>query len=115
MTQPIRIDDSVTVEGEFGRVCESLLKAGSPWNAVNYPTGDARIDEFRDLTIDKAEFGGHVYLDKAPGMTLLAPARSVTPPLCARNSAMPWKSSIEMPPLFVCSASCARRGTCSSN
>ena len=33
---------------------------------------DARIDEFQSLTIDKAEFGGHVYLDKAPGMTLLA-------------------------------------------
>jgi hypothetical protein len=32
-------------EGEFGRVCESLLKAGSLWDAVNYPTGDARIDE----------------------------------------------------------------------
>jgi hypothetical protein len=34
--------------------------------------GNARIDEFRDLTIDKAEFDGHAYLDKAPGMTLLA-------------------------------------------
>ncbi|MBN8816163.1 MAG: hypothetical protein J0J06_12035 [Sphingomonas sp.] len=34
--------------------------------------GDAKIDEFSKLTIDKAEFDGHVYLDKAPGMTLLA-------------------------------------------
>ncbi len=34
--------------------------------------GDARIDEFSKLTIDKAEFDGHVYLDKAPGMTLLS-------------------------------------------
>ena len=34
--------------------------------------GDATIDEFAGLTIDKAVFGGHVYLDKAPGMTLLA-------------------------------------------
>jgi hypothetical protein len=33
---------------------------------------DARIDAFQALTIDKAEFGGHFYLDKAPGMTLLA-------------------------------------------
>lgn len=33
---------------------------------------DARIDDFAALTIDKAEFGGHVYLDKAPGMTLMA-------------------------------------------
>lgn len=40
--------------------------------------GDARIDEFKTLTIDKAEFDGHVYLDKAPGMTLLAlPATAV--------------------------------------
>ena len=31
-----------------------------------------RIDAYRDLTIDHAQFGGHVYLDKAPGMTLLA-------------------------------------------
>jgi hypothetical protein len=34
--------------------------------------GDATIDEFRDLTIDKAIFGPHAYLDKAPGMTLMA-------------------------------------------
>jgi hypothetical protein len=34
--------------------------------------GDARIDGWAPLTIDKAVFDGHVYLDKAPGMTLLA-------------------------------------------
>lgn len=34
--------------------------------------GDATIDEFADATIDKARFGDHVYLDKAPGMTLMA-------------------------------------------
>jgi len=34
--------------------------------------GDATIDEFAPLTIDKAMFGGHVYLDKPPGMTLMA-------------------------------------------
>lgn len=34
--------------------------------------GDATIDEFAHLTIDEARFGGHVYLDKAPGMTLMA-------------------------------------------
>lgn len=34
--------------------------------------GDARIDDFQALTIDKAEFGGHFYMDKAPGMTLLS-------------------------------------------
>jgi len=47
--------------------------------------GDARIDEFRNLTIDKAEFDGHVYLDKAPGMTLLAlPAVAVAGHVTAR-------------------------------
>ncbi|HEU0066554.1 MAG TPA: hypothetical protein VFQ57_04870 [Sphingomonas sp.] len=34
--------------------------------------GDATIDEYADLTIDKARFGSHTYLDKAPGMTLMA-------------------------------------------
>jgi hypothetical protein len=48
--------------------------------------GDARIDKYQALTIDKAEFDGHFYMDKAPGMTLLAlPAMAVAdhvgPPL----------------------------------
>ena len=34
--------------------------------------GDATIDEYAELTIDKAKFGDHYYLDKAPGMTLMA-------------------------------------------
>lgn len=34
--------------------------------------GDATIDEYAALTIDKAQFGDHVYLDKAPGVTLMA-------------------------------------------
>lgn len=34
--------------------------------------GDATIDEFAPLTIDRAQFGAHVYTDKAPGMTLMA-------------------------------------------
>lgn len=34
--------------------------------------GDATIDAFAPLTIDKAVFGDHVYMDKAPGMTLMA-------------------------------------------
>ena len=33
---------------------------------------DATIDEFASLTIDKAVFDGHAFLDKAPGMTLMA-------------------------------------------
>lgn len=41
--------------------------------------GDATIDEWSALTIDKAVFDGHLYLDKAPGMTLMAlPAVAVT-------------------------------------
>lgn len=34
--------------------------------------GDATIDRFQHLTIDKARFGPHFYLDKPPGMTLMA-------------------------------------------
>lgn len=33
--------------------------------------GDAAIDPFSHLSIDKAQFGSHTYLDKAPGMTLM--------------------------------------------
>jgi ankyrin repeat protein len=32
-------------DGEFGRVAKSLIEAGSPWDALHYPTGDARLDE----------------------------------------------------------------------
>ncbi|WP_238542220.1 hypothetical protein [Sphingomonas sp. PAMC 26621] len=38
--------------------------------------GDARIDRYQSLTIDKAQFGNgaarHYYMDKAPGMTVMA-------------------------------------------
>jgi len=54
----------------------------SPYNANNstrmfaaislVEQHDATIDEFSDLTIDKAKFGKHTYLDKAPGMTIMA-------------------------------------------
>jgi hypothetical protein len=60
--------------------------------------GDARIDEFRNLTIDKAEFDGHVYLDKAPGMTLLAlPAMAVAGHVSARPPIPPtvWDRNFE--------------------
>jgi ankyrin repeat protein len=32
-------------EGEFGRVARSLIEAGSPWDALDYPTGDAQLDD----------------------------------------------------------------------
>lgn len=35
-------------------------------------TGSARIDPYAAMTIDKARFDGHLYMDKAPGMTLMA-------------------------------------------
>lgn len=49
--------------------------------------GDATIDEFAHLTIDKASFDGHVYLDKAPGMTLMAlPAVALADALTGERS-----------------------------
>jgi hypothetical protein len=52
---------------------------GNPNNATRLfaaislvENGDATIDEFAELTIDKARFGDHFYLDKAPGTTLMA-------------------------------------------
>lgn len=35
-------------------------------------TGSARITPYGAMTIDKAQFGGDLYMDKAPGMTLMA-------------------------------------------
>ena len=32
-------------EGDFGRVAKSLLDAGASWHNLEYPTGDARIDD----------------------------------------------------------------------
>jgi ankyrin repeat protein len=32
-------------EGEFGRVVKSLLDAGSPWDALDFPMGDPQIDD----------------------------------------------------------------------
>ncbi|RZM11704.1 MAG: hypothetical protein EOP68_03055, partial [Sphingomonas sp.] len=50
--------------------------------------GDATIDQFAPLTIDKATFGGHAYLDKAPGMTLMA-----LPAVAAVNASSGWRSA----------------------
>ncbi|WEJ98615.1 MAG: hypothetical protein P0Y59_16920 [Candidatus Sphingomonas phytovorans] len=57
--------------------------------------GDATIDEFRTLTIDKAEFGKHTYLDKAPGMTIMAmPAVWIADTLTG-TSVAPYAKTIE--------------------
>jgi hypothetical protein len=55
--------------------------------------GDATIDEFVPLTIDFARFGSHYYLDKAPGMTLMAlPAVAVVTALSGvRSGAVPLR------------------------
>jgi len=50
--------------------------------------GDATIDQFAPLTIDKATFGAHAYLDKAPGMTLMA-----LPAVAAVNASSGWRSA----------------------
>ncbi|WP_425230885.1 hypothetical protein [Sphingomonas sp.] len=49
--------------------------------------GSAAIDRFAPLTIDKARFGSHYYLDKAPGMTLMAlPAVALADALTGRRA-----------------------------
>ncbi len=55
--------------------------------------GDATIDEFAPLTIDFARFGDHYYLDKAPGMTLMAlPAVAVVTAVTGvRSAAVPLR------------------------
>ncbi|MBB4154815.1 hypothetical protein GGQ80_002731 [Sphingomonas jinjuensis] len=43
------------------------------WAAVSLvESGDATIDEYAHMTVDKAQFGDHFYSDKAPGMTIAA-------------------------------------------
>ena len=43
-------------EGEFARVIRLLLDAGSPWNALWYPTGEADVDDvLRPRLISKTE------------------------------------------------------------
>lgn len=57
--------------------------------------GDATIDEFAYLTIDKAMFDGHVYPDKAPGMTLMAiPAVALADAMTGERSAAALRSPL---------------------
>lgn len=49
--------------------------------------GEATIDQYDSATTDKARFGQHVYLDKAPGMTLMAvPAVAALQALSSKKS-----------------------------
>ncbi|HEX4276569.1 MAG TPA: ankyrin repeat domain-containing protein [Bryobacteraceae bacterium] len=61
-------------EGEFGRVVKSLLDAGSPWEPLDYPFGDARIDEvFKPLLHERLEgaamMGDEAAVDRLIGAT----------------------------------------------
>ncbi len=53
--------------------------------------GNAQIDSFGDMTIDKAMFDGHLYMDKAPGMTLMAL------PWVALTNAVTSRTSFDIP------------------
>lgn len=82
----------------FVLIWGSIVACGSwEWNPNNttrlfaaislVEDGDARIDEFADLTIDKAQFDGHAYMDKAPGTTLMAlPAVAVAQAVTGEHS-----------------------------
>ena len=62
--------------------------------------GTATIDPFAPLTIDKAQFGDHAYLDKAPGMTLMAlPAVAITDLVTGDRAGRHLPSSVD--PGFV--------------
>jgi hypothetical protein len=54
-------------------------------------TGSARIDPYGAMTIDKAQFDGHLYMDKAPGMTLMAL------PFVAAANAVTGQTSADVP------------------
>lgn len=58
-------------------------------------TGGARIDPYADMTIDKAQFDGHFYSDKAPGMTLMAA------PLVAATNAVTGTHSSQVQRTFM--------------
>ncbi len=50
--------------------------------------GEATIDQFDSATTDKAQFGDHIYHDKAPGMTLMA-----IPAVAALHALSPARSN----------------------
>ncbi|MEO8375713.1 MAG: hypothetical protein ABI471_10845 [Sphingomonas bacterium] len=98
LSSPVRGPHKVAV-GLFALVWLSIVWFGSwqfnPNNATRLFAAislveqhKATIDEFRTMTIDKAEFGDHVYLDKAPGTTLMAmPAVGIANLLTGTTSA----------------------------
>lgn len=63
--------------------------------------GDATIDEFAPVTIDKAQFGAHVYADKAPGMTLMAVPMVALADAVTGETSAPFKKTIDDPAFGV--------------
>src|SRR4051794_26346442 len=61
----------------------SISRIGLTFSIVERHALD--IDAIAPYTIDKAEFAGHAYLDKAPGLSLMAvPAVAVIYPFATR-------------------------------
>jgi ankyrin repeat protein len=61
-------------EGEFGRVVKSLIEAGGPWDALEYPTGDARIDEVLLPRMHQRVDGAALFGEEATVTQLLGPS-----------------------------------------
>jgi ankyrin repeat protein len=59
-------------EGEFARVIRSLLEAGSPWNALCYPTGNATLDEVFEARLHLKPEGAALLGDESQVFRLLA-------------------------------------------
>lgn len=99
ISEPVRGPHKVAL-GLFALIWFSVAWFGSNEYNVNNATRlfaafslvekhDATIDEFHTLTIDKAQFGQHYYLDKAPGMTLMAmPAVAIADLLTGTSAAL---------------------------
>lgn len=67
--------------------------------------GTPRIDRFASFTVDKAEFEGHTYLDKAPGLSLMtlpvvAAVRAVA--LVAGGDGAPLRDGALTPFFWLC-------------
>ena len=59
-------------EAEFARVIGSLLDAGSPWNALCYPTGNASLDEIFKAKLHFRPEGAALLGDESQVFLLLA-------------------------------------------
>ena len=99
ISEPVRGPHKVAL-GLFALVWFSIVWFGSwqfnPNNATRLFAAislvedhDATIDEFHTLAFDKAQFGQHYYLDKAPGMTLMAmPAVAIADLMTGTSAAL---------------------------